>query len=252
VSKCWVAINRRLLDSHLWRGERFTRGQAWVDLILNANHKEKRVWLKGTPVTIQRGEQIRSKVTLVKAWKWNERTVTRFLNMLELEGMIKQKSTNQTTYITICNYSKYQDKEENSTDQSTDQSTRRVQTRVQTNNNVNNDNKRNSKDIGAKKQNKLFKPPDINQVNAYLNERCSSHINGQNFIDHHQARGWVMSNRQKMKDWKAAVRTWISNDKKFNAGNNYGQQKQTRNLSAVERVEQATAKRKAERDNQLR
>ena len=135
-----MSIHRGLLDSGLWRGEKFTRGQAWVDLILNANHAENRVWLKGKPITVNRGEQIRSKVTLVKTWKWNERTVSRFLNMLELEGMITQKSTNQTTHITICNYSKYQDKEGNSTDQSTKQSTRRVQNRVQTNNNDNNDN----------------------------------------------------------------------------------------------------------------
>ena len=141
----WVSIHRSLLESELWRGEKFTRGQAWVDLILNANHAEKRVWLKGRPITVNRGEQIRSKVTLVKTWKWNERTVSRFLNMLELEGMITQKSTNQTTHITICNYCKFQDKNENSTDQNTKQSTRRVQNRVQTNNNdnnVNNDNKK--------------------------------------------------------------------------------------------------------------
>ena len=161
----WVSIHRSLLECELWRGEKFTRGQAWVDLILNANHAEKRVWLKGRPITVNRGEQIRSKVTLVKTWKWNERTVTRFLNMLELEGMITQKSTNQTTHISICNYSKFQDKEINSTDQNTKQSTRRVQNRVQTNNNDNNVNNDNNKDI--KPSPKVNGVPFTEIVNLY-------------------------------------------------------------------------------------
>lgn len=232
----WVSIHRSILDNSLWTKERFTRGQAWVDLILNANHKENTVWIKGSTIQVKRGEQIRSKVTLSKTWGWNERTVTKFLKTLENEGMITQKSTNQTTHITICKYNDFQDVSVNSTEQSTEQHTSRVQSRVQTNNNVNNGNKVNNKDYGAKAPPKnAFTPPNINQVNEYLLERNASEVDGQQFIDHHQARGWVLSNRQKMKDWKAGLRTWIANDKKFNNRGNNGNRKQ----SFVDRVESA-------------
>ncbi len=140
-----------MLDHHFWHGEKFTKGQAWIDLILNANHKQSKVMIKGRLITVERGEQIRSQVTLAKTWKWNPRTVNKFLELLKSDGMITTNSTELTTHITICNYSEFQDSTKNSAEQTTqhptEQSAEPVQSRVQTNNNdnnannVNNDNK---------------------------------------------------------------------------------------------------------------
>jgi DNA-binding transcriptional regulator YhcF (GntR family) len=159
--KGWFSVHRSLSDHWLWKKEKFTKGQAWVDLVMLANHKKKKVMIKGRLITIERGEQIRSKVTLAKTWKWNERTVTRFLELLKSEGMITTKSTELTTHISICNYNTFQDTTKNSTDQNTQQSAEAVQSRVQTNNNVNNDNK---KDIGKKPTPlKINKPEDVEE-----------------------------------------------------------------------------------------
>lgn len=38
---------------------------------------------------------------------------------------------------------------------------------------------------------------------------------GSSFINYHQARGWVVG-KVRMKDWRAAMRTWLSNFRKFN------------------------------------
>lgn len=35
----YVKLWRRLKDSDLWLSEKFTRGQAWADLVMLANHK---------------------------------------------------------------------------------------------------------------------------------------------------------------------------------------------------------------------
>ena len=112
--KGWISVHRSLLDHHFWGCEKFTKGQAWVDLILNANHKEKKALIKGQLIKVERGQQIRSQVTLAKTWKWDRKTVHRFLNLLESDLMIVQDSTHLTTVITICNYSKFQDIEKDS------------------------------------------------------------------------------------------------------------------------------------------
>ncbi len=51
-----------------------------------------------------------------------------------------------------------------------------------------------------------FTPPAFDEVNAYCKERGNS-IDAQRFIDHYEARGWMLG-KNKMKDWRAAVRTW--------------------------------------------
>jgi hypothetical protein len=57
-----------------------------------------------------------------------------------------------------------------------------------------------------------FAPPSETDVSLYLKERNITTFTAQRFIDHYQARGWMIG-KNKMKDWKAAVRTWEGNNK---------------------------------------
>ena len=55
-----------------------------------------------------------------------------------------------------------------------------------------------------------FKPPTVDEVAEYVSERESQghpHIDAEQFVDWNQARGWMVG-KNRMKDWKAAVRTW--------------------------------------------
>lgn len=52
-----------------------------------------------------------------------------------------------------------------------------------------------------------FTPPTVEDVTEYCRERGNG-IDPQSFIDYYSARGWTLGKGQKMKDWKAAVRTW--------------------------------------------
>jgi len=54
----------------------------------------------------------------------------------------------------------------------------------------------------------IFIVPSIEDVSAYCKERNNS-INPQTFIDHYTATGWMIG-KNKMKNWRAAVRTWES------------------------------------------
>ena len=57
-----------------------------------------------------------------------------------------------------------------------------------------------------KKKRVVFTPPTLEQVVEYCRERNNS-VDAQRFIDYYTANGWMVG-RNKMKDWKASVRTW--------------------------------------------
>ena len=55
-----------------------------------------------------------------------------------------------------------------------------------------------------------FVPPSVEEVAAYCGER-NNRIDPQTFVDFYASKGWVVG-KSKMKDWKAAVRTWEKRD----------------------------------------
>lgn len=60
-----------------------------------------------------------------------------------------------------------------------------------------------------------FSPPDTLEANAYGVEIGISYEEVEKFLNHHGARGWILSRGLKMKDWKKAMLTWKSNIGKF-------------------------------------
>ena len=63
--------------------------------------------------------------------------------------------------------------------------------------------------ISGKKKN--FVPPTVEEVYQYCDERHNG-INPQLFVDFYSAKNWMIG-KNKMRDWKAAVRTWENNQK---------------------------------------
>ena len=69
-----------------------------------------------------------------------------------------------------------------------------------------------SKDKDSKEENareekaKRFYPPTIDEVKQYCEER-KNNIDPMAFIDFYSSKGWMIG-KNRMKDWKAAVRTW--------------------------------------------
>ena len=63
----------------------------------------------------------------------------------------------------------------------------------------------------SKGNNKRFVIPTIEQVEEYCKER-KNNVNANAFIDFYESKGWLIG-KNKMKSWKAAVRTWENNSK---------------------------------------
>lgn len=55
-----------------------------------------------------------------------------------------------------------------------------------------------------------FVPPTIQELEKYCSE-SKLKINAGSFLDYYQSKGWLVG-RNKMKDWKAAVRNWYRRD----------------------------------------
>lgn len=66
-----------------------------------------------------------------------------------------------------------------------------------------------SKDISKKKSS--FCPPSIQEIETYCKER-NNRVDAKRFYDFYESKGWMIG-KNKMKDWKAAVRTWEERDR---------------------------------------
>lgn len=66
-----------------------------------------------------------------------------------------------------------------------------------------------------------FIPPTVEEVAAFCQERGYK-IDAEAFVDYYAARGWVMKSGQRMKDWRAAVRIWMKNEKRRDEDGSHG------------------------------
>lgn len=112
--KGWIALHRKIQENFLWNESRkFSKAEAWIDILMEAQHSEKpqEVAFGMTVLTCNYGESLKSIATWAKRWKWSRNKVYRFLEMLEKCGMIVTKNERVTTRLTVCNYSRYDPKQ---------------------------------------------------------------------------------------------------------------------------------------------
>ena len=111
MGKGWIALYRQIQDHYFWEDKPFTRGQAWVDLLLSANHADNKFLLGNTFIEVERGSLITSEQKLMDRWGWSKTKVRSFLQVLEKDSMIVKKTDKKKTTINIVNYSVFQDLE---------------------------------------------------------------------------------------------------------------------------------------------
>ena len=206
----WLKLYRSIGKSDLWLSEPFTRGQAWVDLLVLANWKPGSIRIRGTKVPLDRGQIGHAERYYCERWQWSRGKVRRFLGELETEQQIVQQKTNVTTVITIVNYEEYQG---TSTADSTANGPQTVQQTVQQTDQNKEETIITKKD--KKRGGRGFTPPTLEQVRDYCNERNNG-IDPQHFLDYYGTQGWKKSNGQPVKDWKGCVRTWEKHNRQRN------------------------------------
>lgn len=106
----WIKLYRQIQDCWIWaEKEPFDKRSAWIDLLLSANHRDKKMLFNGKLITIRRGQYLTSMRKLSERWKWSINRTYRFMKLLEDDKMIHRKSDKDRTLITVENYSNFQD-----------------------------------------------------------------------------------------------------------------------------------------------
>ena len=115
---------RKVEDNPIFQGEKFDRYHAWFWILEHAAFRDHFVYLDGKKKLNKRGDYITSISKLAEIWRWNRRTVSGFLKLLESEGMIHRSVHSRGIVITVENYSDYQIKIPPSTQMSAQQNTK--------------------------------------------------------------------------------------------------------------------------------
>ena len=195
----WICLSRNILSCWVWKDKPFSKAQAWIDLLLLASHEDTKFLLGNELIEIKRGTFITSEVKLSERWGWSRTKTRNFLFLLESDNMILKKSDSKKTAITVVNYNKYQDIQTTEKQRENSARTAREQQKntINNDNNVNNDNN---------KRERSFKPPTLEEVKAYCQER-NNNVDPESFMAFYESKGWMVG-KNKMKDWQASVRTW--------------------------------------------
>lgn len=104
----WIKLHRQISENEFYLSERFTKMQAWIDLLLLAGHTKQTIFIRGIEINLKPGELCYSQQSLAVRWKWNFKTVRKFLELLENRQMVKCRINTVTTVIIILNWHKYQ------------------------------------------------------------------------------------------------------------------------------------------------
>ena len=122
----FIKLDRGLKKNSLWLERPFSKGQAWVDLLLLAQGIDKDVEYRGKIQKMKPGVVYTSILYLADRWGWYRSKVYRFLEnlidlgMVEIQGWTRndtskrtqnstRNSTTNGTIISIVNWASYQD-----------------------------------------------------------------------------------------------------------------------------------------------
>jgi len=211
LSKGYIGLFRSIQDHWLWDDKPVSRGQAWVDMLLWASHKDRETPVTDGFVQIKTGQFIRTLRQMGEAWGWSTSKVQRFLSMLQEANMVRLENDTRTTHVSILKYETYRELTM-SGETRTRQSRNKVETKSLHNKEVNNYKETNNSMSGTVK-------PYPDRVSNYF-EKISDELKRTWYdaypnidIDYQllKAKAWLISNPNKAKkDFSKFVNNWLS------------------------------------------
>jgi hypothetical protein len=204
----WIKIHRKLQEKAYYKKDS-EAVHLWLHILMNAHHKPTEELLGGKPIICQPGQFTTGRKQLASATGICESKIERLLTKFEkIEQQIEQRKTNTNRLITVLCWSDYQISEQ-PTEQQVNNDRTTTEQRVNT-----------LKEYKEIKEHSIegeprpagFKIPTTEEIAEYCTERRNG-IKASEFFNFYQSKGWMVG-KNKMKDWKAAVRTWEESRKK--------------------------------------
>lgn len=241
----YISLHRKIMQNFLFKEKRqFSRFEAWIYLLMSANHSDTEVLLGNQLIKVKKGSFITSEVKLMAEFQWSKSKLRAFLTLLESQSMIEKITDTKKTTLTIVKYSDYQELQTAKRPQKNRERTAK-ELRADTDNNENNYNNDNNEnnistsiniDIDIEQQAAKFqKPirfikPTISDIEVFT-QASNLNLNPDHFFDFYESKDWMVG-KNKMKDWKAAARNWArrnSTTTQQTPSNNPQTQKQNEN-----------------------
>lgn len=105
----YISLHRDIHNHWLYQEKRvFSRYEAWLDLLMMANHAPWKARIWNELIDVERWSFISSELKLMEKWWWSKSKLRSFLDLLEKDEMLMKKSDNKKTTFFILNYNKYQ------------------------------------------------------------------------------------------------------------------------------------------------
>lgn len=201
MNQGYIKLHRKILEWE-WYSDIPTK-ILFFHCLLKTNHQTQ----KWRGILIPKGSFLTSLGKLGKSTGLTIQQVRSSLNKLKSTHEITSKTTNKYSIISITNWDSYQI--------DNTQDNKQITNKQQTNNkqittNKNDKNDKNDKNVKKESASKKFQKPLISEIQEYCSERKNG-IDPERFFDHYEARDWMLG-KQKMKNWKACVRTWERNN----------------------------------------
>ncbi|MFI3132042.1 MULTISPECIES: DnaD domain-containing protein [Mammaliicoccus] len=254
----WISLHRSIENHWLYEEERkFSKFEAWIDLLLMVNHKDNKTVMDGKLITVKRGQRITSLRKLGDRWKWSLTKVDSFLRLLEEDKMIVVKKDTKKTLVTIVNYDVYQnvnlEKRHRKDSEKTEKEHRkdREKTQKKTNNNDNKENNENNDNKENKKSSNVFdfyQDSGFGIINQYTAQDITYYLESfendsdeivtaalklaldRNKVNWGYAKAilkdWLNSNLKSIKDVRAYEQQKLANFKSKSGQNNNNQSKE--------------------------
>jgi len=104
----WIKVHRIMRQHWIYKDADYLK--AWITILLEANHSDQKILIKGVLLECKRGQSLNSLETWARLFGgWSKSRVKRFFKLLKTDSMIDTTSERITTRLSVCNYEKYQD-----------------------------------------------------------------------------------------------------------------------------------------------
>jgi len=204
----WIKLHRKLLTSAVFQNSRCLH--VWIWCLLSARHQDG--WAD-IHMELPRGSFACGTISAANELGMSRSAFVRALDKLEECGMIARKADSKRTRITVCNYTTYQssDNSDRTTSGQLADSDRTTSGQLaDTKEERKKERRVRKKEISARS----FAIPTPEEISEY-SQSIGYPLDGQAWCDSYEQKGWMVG-KNRMKSWKAAVRTWKTNGYQFN------------------------------------
>lgn len=106
MSEGWIKLYRSIRKHWLW--EDAEKLKWWIDILLQANHKSRKILIGNDLINIERGSFHTSILKLSERWQVDRKTAKKFLDLLAKDNMLTIETSKKGTTLKVSNYEDYQ------------------------------------------------------------------------------------------------------------------------------------------------